>query len=196
MSTVPPASHPSREPAGLTVTACLFISLDGFVQAPETWHFPYADEQLLSVVQQQFEDADTLLLGRRTYEIFAGSWPAQGTRTPLAKRLNTMPRAVLTTTLPSTDAWPGTRLLRGGLDELATQLGGKSIGGPVVVVGSVSLVRGLLARGLLDRLELLVHPLVLGDGERLFHGVGRRDLSLLSGRCLDSGVVHLVHGCR
>jgi dihydrofolate reductase len=82
----------------------LFASLDGVMEAPEEWHFPYYDDRMTEVVAEQFGGADILLLGRATYQIFTGSWPQRGDEVPLATQINTMPKLVVSTTLTSV-AW-------------------------------------------------------------------------------------------
>ncbi|MBN6034701.1 dihydrofolate reductase family protein [Amycolatopsis sp. 195334CR] len=147
------------------IVASLFISLDGVVEAPETWQGPFFDDRMGEVTGSRFTEAGALLLGRKTYEIFAGHWPNE-TEDALAGVLNSVPKLVLSTTLTSVD-WAGSTLLN---EDAAAKLAEEKArdGGDILVSGSVSVVRWLLAEGLLDELELLVHPTVLGKGERLF----------------------------
>jgi hypothetical protein len=90
----------------------LFVLLDGVMKAPEEWHFPYYDNWMAEVVAEQIDGADILLLGRATYQIFAGSWPQRGDEVPLATRINAMPKLVVSATLTSV-AWQNTTVIAG-----------------------------------------------------------------------------------
>ncbi|MGH3704388.1 MAG: dihydrofolate reductase family protein [Agromyces sp.] len=173
-----------------TITAELFASLDLVVEAPETWHFPWVGEEMLAEVAREQGEASALLLGRSTYEVFAGSWPDRGDEVPLARRLNTMPKLVVTSTLDS-PAWHNTELV--GFDDLAAL---KTHGeGRITVAGSIRLVESLIAGGLLDELRILTHPVILGEGRRLFdtYDGPRVDLELVESRTIERGVQLTVH---
>jgi len=151
------------------ITAELFVSLDLVVEEPETWHFPWVDEAMLSEVARE-QGASTLLLGRKTYDVFASSWPVRGDDVPLATQLNAMTKVVVSDRIADAEAtWAPTTVLRPGGD-LATAISSlDELGdGRMTVAGSVGLVEQLLALGLLTELRLIVHPLVLGTGRRLF----------------------------
>ncbi|KUH40557.1 MULTISPECIES: dihydrofolate reductase family protein [Streptomyces] len=164
--------------AQLTLTA--FLSLDGVMQAPGGreedpsdgfdhggWLVPFADEDMGRFMVEVFDRADAFLLGRRTYEIFAGYWPqVTDPDDPIASRLNTLPKHVVSRTLDRVD-WHGSRLVEGDLVEAVTRLK-EGPGREVQVHGSARLAQGLIAHGLLDRLNLLVFPVFLGSGRRLF----------------------------
>jgi dihydrofolate reductase len=174
------------------VIANLFISLDGVVERPDQWHFPYFNDEMGQAVGEGMATTDTMLLGRVTYQEFAGFWPQQ--TEPPADHMNSTPKIVVSNTLTSAD-WQNSRIVRGG--ELAAELSrlkqreGKNIG----TVGSATLVRSLLRDGLLDELHLLVHPLVVGSGKRLFEGeTGKVPLELLSSKTFSTGVLYLVYG--
>ncbi|MEV0387809.1 dihydrofolate reductase family protein [Nonomuraea sp. NPDC050643] len=175
------------------IIAGLFISLDGVVEAPETWHFPYLDEEMGQAVATQMQAADALLLGRRTYEIFAAHWPKQDSaQDPMAALLNSVPKHVVSTTLTD-PAWENTTVLAGdpraALSELKRRPG-KDIG----MSGSPTLVTWLLREGLLDELNLLVHPIVLGSGRRLFEdGTGQIPLTLTRSATFGNGVLNLTY---
>jgi dihydrofolate reductase len=137
--------------------------------------------------------SDTMLLGRRTYEEFAAYWPQQPSDVPPADQMNNTPKIVVSDTLTSAD-WQNSRIVRG--DGLSAELqrlkqqDGKNIG----TVGSATLVRSLLRDGLLDELHLLVHPLVVGSGQRLFEeGIGKVPLKLLTSRAFSTGVLYLIY---
>ncbi|MDF5754495.1 dihydrofolate reductase family protein [Spongiactinospora sp. TRM90649] len=174
------------------IIAQLFVSVDGVMEAPEDWHFPYYDDQMGEVVAEQFHQADTLLLGRATYEVFAASWPQRGDEVPLAKRINAMPKLVASTTL-DTVHWHNSTLIVGDVATELTKLK-EGPGDNITISGSPTLVRSLLRENVLDELQLLVHPIVLGHGGRLFADDGRRTpLRLVDSVTFGTGVLHLTY---
>lgn len=174
------------------IVAGLFVSLDGVMEAPETWHFPYFNDEMGAAVTAQMDAADTMLLGRRTYEEFASFWPNQSNDDPLAARMNNMPKIVVSTTLDAA-TWQNSTLIRENVAEALTRLKqqpGKQIG----ITGSATLVRSLLRDRLLDELWLMVHPIVVGGGKRLFpDGCDRAPLKLVSSQTLSTGVLSLMY---
>ncbi|WP_374985042.1 dihydrofolate reductase family protein [Streptomyces fradiae] len=164
--------------ARLTLTA--FLTLDGVMQAPGGrdedrsggfdhggWLVPFADEDMGRFVTEVFDRAGAFLLGRRTYEIFASYWPrVTDLGDPIASRLNTLPKYVVSRTLAKAD-WHNTHLVGDDLAETAARLGERP-GPEVQVHGSARLAQGLIARNLPDELNLLVFPVFLGKGRRLF----------------------------
>ncbi|MER5624134.1 dihydrofolate reductase family protein [Streptosporangium amethystogenes] len=173
------------------IVAQLFVSVDGVMEAPEDWHFPYYNEQMGEVVAAQFHESDILLLGRTTYEVFAASWPQRGSEVPLAERINTMPKLVASTTL-DTVRWHNTTLLGGDVAAELTKLK-EEPGNNITISGSPTLVRSLLREGILDELQLLVHPIVLGRGRRLFDDDRQTPLRLIDSATFSTGVVHLTY---
>jgi dihydrofolate reductase len=175
------------------IVAGLFISLDGVVEAPHTWHFPYFNDEMGQAVTEQMGATDTMLLGRRTYEEFASYWPQQPNDVEPAEQMNNTPKVVVSTTLKKLD-WQNSTLISGNVAEELNRLKaqpGKNIG----ITGSGTLVRSLLRDGLLDELSLLVHPLVVGEGKRLFEsGTGRVPLKLLASKTFSTGVLWLTYG--
>jgi dihydrofolate reductase len=172
------------------ITAELFASLDLVVEEPQNWHFPWVGPEMLTEVERE-QTTDTLLLGRRTYEVFAGSWPKRSGDVPLADQLNRMKKVVVSDTIGEKDAaWSPTRVLRpnGDLAGAIASLG-EEYAGRLTVAGSISLVEQLLAAGLLAELRLIVHPVILGTGRRLFDGWtgGRVDLELAASTALGRG---------
>jgi dihydrofolate reductase len=174
------------------IVAGLFMSLDGVVEAPESWHFPYFNDELGEIVTDQMTASDTMLLGRKTYEEFAAFWPNQGDDVPLATEINGVRKLVASTTLDSVD-WQNAELIQGDVPEdlrKRKQEEGKDIS----ITGSPTLVRSLLDAGVLDELRLLVHPIVVGHGKRLFGAEGAQvPLRLVSSRTLATGVQYLVY---
>jgi dihydrofolate reductase len=173
------------------IVAGLFISLDGVIEAPQKWHFPYFNEEMGQIVGAQMAQADAMLLGRHTYEEFASHWPHQDPDEPFTEQMNSGKKYVVTTTLDTAD-WQNTTIVKdlAELGELKKQPGGE-----LGITGSAALVRSLLDAGLLDELRLLVHPIVVGTGKRLFEeGAGQIPLQLLDSRTLSTGVVYLTYG--
>jgi dihydrofolate reductase len=173
------------------IVAGLFISLDGVVEAPETWHFPYFNDEMGQIVADQIAASDTMLLGRRTYQDFAAFWPKQGDDVPLAPEINGVRKLVASTTLGSVD-WQNSELIDGDVaDDLRRRK--DEPGTDISITGSPTLVRSLLAAGVLDELRLLVHPIVVGHGKRLFGDGATVPLRLVSARSLGTGVQYLVY---
>jgi dihydrofolate reductase len=175
------------------IVAGLFISLDGVVEAPETWHFPYFNEEMGKVIEGQLAASDTMLLGRNTYQQFASFWPQQGSEVELADHMNSVPKLVVSSTLDKVE-WNNTTLVPGATAVEDLNARKRQPGRNISVVGSPTLVRTLLRDGVLDELDLLVHPIVVGSGKRLFpDGSEQQGLALVSSETFKTGVVHLVY---
>ena len=180
------------------LTAGLFISLDGVVGEPQEWHMPYFNDEMGAAVDAQLTSAVTLLLGRRTYETFAGAWPQReaegGEDAEFAKVLGDM-RKIVVTRQDLTFTWRNSERLQGDLIEAVAALKNEPGEGDIAMSGSVSVVRQLLAAGLLDELHLLVHPVAVRKGMRLFdEGEPPIPLRLISAKPFTTGVVYLVYG--
>lgn len=174
------------------IVAGLFVSLDGVIESPEQWQFPYFNDEMGQALGSSMAASDTLLLGRRTYQEFAAFWPGRGTDDPVGAYMNNTPKLVASTTLDTVE-WQNSTLLGG---DLAEELGklkqqpGKNIN----VTGSATLVRSLLRQGLLDELALLVCPIVLGRGKRLFEDVRQElPLQLVDAKTFSTGVLSLTY---
>ncbi|MFB4313912.1 dihydrofolate reductase family protein [Actinomadura sp. 21ATH] len=175
---------------GRKIVAGLFVSLDGVVEAPERWHFPYLSEEMGAAVGSMYAEADTLLLGRATYEAFAAVWPRRTGE--LADAINGIGKVVASTTLTRL-GWSDSTLIEGELVAAVKELKERP-GGTITIAGSISLVRTLLAAGLLDELRLLVHPLVVGTGRRLFpDGTAPVPLKLVRSAAFATGVLDLTY---
>jgi dihydrofolate reductase len=171
-----------------------FVSLDGVMEAPggeagyphAGWVGPYFSDELGAYKFQEQDAADVLLLGRHTYESFHGAWPQRDD--PMADKINTMRKLVVSTTLGASD-WHDTTVIADD-PEAAIRAVKDETGGPILVPGSRALVHWLLARGLVDRLNLQVFPLVLGSGRRLWPDTEQPlRFALDESRALESGVV-------
>jgi dihydrofolate reductase len=167
----------------------LFISLDGVVEAPEEWHFPYFDDEMGSAVGAMMADAGAMLLGRKTYEGFADYWPTS--TDDAAEHMNNTPKYVVSNTLTSAD-WQNSTLVNGDVYKELEELKGQP-GGNLNMTGSGTLVTSLLREGLLDELHLLVHPIVVGAGKRLFGDGPQVPLRLTGSTTFGSGVLHLTY---
>jgi dihydrofolate reductase len=172
-----------------SIKSSLFISLDGVIEAPETWHFPYFDDDMGAAVGRLMGEAEATLLGRVTYDGFAEYWPNADKDDPMTVAMNSGRKYVVSSTLTEA-TWENSTLVSGdvkaGLEELrkTTDLG---------TTGSATLVRWLLEQGLIDELHLLVHPIVVGHGQKLFTDGPTVPLKLVSSATFASGVLHLVY---
>jgi dihydrofolate reductase len=175
------------------IVAGLFISLDGVVESPDRWHFPYFNDEMGQAIQTQMDAADTMLLGRVTYQEFAGFWPQQSSaEVPMADYMNDTPKLVVSTTLESVE-WQNSTLITGNVAEELTKLKAQP-GKNISITGSATLVRSLLRDGLLDELRLLVHPIVVGRGKRLFPDEGGQTaLTLVDSKTFSTGVLSLSY---
>ena len=175
------------------IAAGLFTSLDGVVEAPDKWTGPYFNDQVGQAVGALMAANDAMLLGRVTYEGFAAAFGGQSGG--MADQMNNTPKYVVSGTLISA-GWQNSTLISGQRADVAGQIGalkqqpGRGIG----MSGSSSLVSWLLRQGLLDRLDLLVFPVVLGHGKRLFSEPGEPvPLTLTGSAAFSTGVVHLSY---
>lgn len=178
------------------ITAGLFISLDGVIEAPDQWHFPYFNDEMGAAVDATLGQADTLLIGRKTYDSFAGAWPereaAGGEDAGFAKKLGDA-RKIVVSNQQLEFTWRNSEQLQGDFVEAVTALKNEP-GGTIAMSGSPSIVRQLLAAGLLDELHLLVHPIAVRKGERLFdEGEPSVPLKLLKSETFETGVLNLVY---
>jgi dihydrofolate reductase len=170
--------------------AWLYMTIDGVVEAPEKWVMP--DARMFEEQTAEYAASDALLLGRRTYEVFAAAWPQRGSDVPNADWMNNTRKYVASTTLESPD-WQNTTVLRGDVRDSVSQLKQED-GRAITVNGSAGLVRSLLGAGLIDELRLFLHPVVVGSGERLFEEMpGRLELRLADCHSYDNGVLSLAY---
>jgi dihydrofolate reductase len=175
-----------------------FITVDGVAEDPGGseghphggWAFETVRGKGAQFKLDEARATDALLLGRRTYDGFAQAWPGQ--EGEFADKFNSIPKYVVSSTLQDPE-WNNTTVLKGDLAEAVAGLR-QGHDGDVAVHGSIQLVQALLDRGLVDELRLMVFPVVLGSGKRLFAGDGRHQpLQLAESRNVGDGVVVLTY---
>jgi dihydrofolate reductase len=167
-----------------------FLSLDGVVQDPASWVFDHPDPQQNDYKLDEVLACDALLLGRRTYEEFAGAWPQRSGQ--FADQMNGMSKHVVSTTL-SEASWSNSTVIDqdvpAAVEELKTWPGGD-----ILLVGSAQLAQSLMPHNLIDEYRLFVFPVVLGGGKRLFSDASSATvLRLMSARTLASGTTILTY---
>ncbi len=173
------------------VTAGLFISLDGVVESPEKWHFQYWSDEMGEVVGSGMSASDAMLLGRVTYQEFAAYWPTS-TDEASAAYMNNTPKYVVSTTLDKAE-WNNSTLIKGNVAEELARLK-QQPGKNIQIIGSPTLVQSLLQDDLLDELGLLLHPVVVGSGKRLFtDGGDLKRLKLVDAKTFSTGVLSLTY---
>src|SRR5262245_24177113 len=176
------------------------MTLDGVMEAPgfdehrsgrNAWAIRHADDELQAYNLSHIEDAGSILLGRTTYQIWAAFWPQMPPDDPFGSRINALPKYVVSKTLGRAE-WAGSTILRG---DVATEVAAlKERSGDVILFGSADLLAAVIGAGLVDEYRVLVYPVILGSGKRLFRDEADLEhLRLVSTRAFDSGVVLLVY---
>jgi dihydrofolate reductase len=179
------------------VISTLFISADGVAEIDPDWHFPYFDENMGRAVTEDYDTGDVLLIGRETYDSFAGAWPeretAGGEDAPMAKRLGDL-RKVVVSRQPLEFSWRNSELIQGDLVEAVTALKADPGVQGVLIPGSISVVQQLLAAGLVDEVRLLVHPVAARKGRRLFDdGDAAYHLKVSATEAYPTGVIRVIY---
>jgi len=187
-----------------------FISADGVIQDPHEWHFPFFDEGAGMYKHNELVQTGALVLGRTTYEGFAAAWPTRGEdmagklepmpddadgETFFTDRFNWLPKYVVSDSLTEADtAWNNSHILRGkGLADSLNALK-QQVGGDIVIHGSGKLINSLMPLGVIDEYRLMVHPIVVGNGQRLFpDGLGSLTLDLVDTAVYEKGIVVLTY---
>ncbi|WP_432928010.1 dihydrofolate reductase family protein [Microbispora sp. CA-135349] len=174
------------------IVASFFMSLDGVVESPDQWHFPYFSDEMGAAVGALMTESDAMMMGRVTYEAWAAYWPGKtDADDPFAGFINDIRKYVVSSTLDTVE-WQNSTLVNGDFAEEITKLKqqpGRTIG----ISGSTNLVRSLLRHNLLDELRLLVHPLVVGKGQRLFEDGLEIPMKLTSSQTFSTGVLSLAY---
>ncbi|MCC6906103.1 MAG: dihydrofolate reductase family protein [Anaerolineae bacterium] len=167
----------------------MFVSLDGVVENP-AWSMPYWNDGIAAFKQEEQDMCDTLLLGRVTYEGFAAAWP--GRTDDGADWMNGTPKLVATTTLREA-AWSNSSIIREDVQQAVRALK-QQAGKDILIYGSATLARALMVRDLIDEYRMLVYPVVVGAGSRMFEGVNAQaNLRLARSQTFSSGAVGLIY---
>jgi dihydrofolate reductase len=166
------------------IVSNFFMSLDGVVEGPDQWHMPYFNDEMGAAIGQGMATNKAFLMGRRLYEEWAAFWPNSDDE--FAEFLNGHPKYVVSSSL-QTASWTNTTIVSGAgqLREVKD-----ATDGDLVISGSATLVRSLLAEGLVDELRVLVHPIVVGHGARLFEDSTSHALELVSDDRFSTGVLN------
>jgi dihydrofolate reductase len=184
------------------LTAAEFLTLDGVMEAPGSadttlperrgWSEPYMTEEIGKIILDQMDASDALLLGRKTYQDFAAFWPSVPDEDPFGKKMNSFAKYVVSKTLNSVN-WNNSRLIRGNVAEEVSRLKAQP-GKNINIVGSGELVRSLMQNDLIDEYQLMVCPVLLGVGKRLFNeGSDKKSLRLVDTKAFDSGMLLLTY---
>ncbi|MDQ2854679.1 MAG: dihydrofolate reductase family protein [Chloroflexota bacterium] len=178
-----------------------FVTLDGVMEAPgfeehrdgrNGWALHLQSDEMQHFIRDQYASAGGFLLGRTTYQIWAAFWPTAGGDPDFTKLMNDLPKYVVSNTLREVD-WSNSTLIGSDFAERVADLK-RQPGGDIIVAGSADLVAGLMEHDLVDELQLMVFPVILGSGKHLFRdGVDLRAMRLVSTRSFSSGVVLLVY---
>ncbi len=175
------------------IVAGLAITLDGVVEAPSQRNWFLYDDEMGEKIAAGIAKSDAILLGRRTYLEFAELWPKQGSDVPMADYMNDTPKYIASTALEEPLEWKNSTLIKGDLAEELAKLK-QQPGKNIQIPGSPRLVRSLLRDGMLDELSLMVHPIVLGSGMRLFDEMTQQvRLKLVDSTTLSTGVVSVTY---
>jgi dihydrofolate reductase len=177
------------------LSAHLFYSLDGVVEAPDKWSFDTFSDEQEAAMKAAIDKEDAIILGRRTYQEWSEFWPKNTQFEPFASHINKKPKYVVTKTLKETPwgDFGNAKVLKGDLVKEITALKNQS-GKDIGTGGSPTLVRFLLQKGLLDTLTLSVYPVVVGHGNRLFpEGEGLRRLKLEDSMTTKTGAAILTY---
>ncbi len=167
-----------------------YVTLDGVMEAPEQWQFPYVSDDVAEAIKRQILEAGGILLGRITYQIFAASWPSRtNNEFGVADKLNSALKFVVSRTLEKAD-WNNSTLIKANVANEVANLKQQS-GGDIAVIGSGHLLETLMGNHLIDEYRLMVHPLVLGSGKRLFADGIQASLQLVEAKQFTSGVLLL-----
>jgi dihydrofolate reductase len=170
-----------------------FVSLDRVFEEPQKWTFQFFDEGVRKYKYDETFASDARLLGRVTYEGFAAAWPSMKDEQGFADRFNSMPKYVVSKTLDRAD-WNNSHVIGGNVREEVSRLK-EEPGQDIVIHGSGELVNSLMQEDLIDEYRLMVFPVVLGGGKRLFRdGGSKKTMRLVDTKTFDSGVMVLTYG--
>lgn len=174
------------------IVAALFISLDGVVESPDQWHFPYFNDEMGAAIGSAMNEADALMMGRVNYLEWAAYWPSQTEDNEFAALMNNRTKYVVSNTL-DTLTWSNSTLISGDIVAEITRLK-QQPGKDIAISGSGTLVQSLLHLNLLDELRLMIHPVIVGSGKRLFtESDQHKALKLVDAQTFSTGVVYATY---
>ena len=171
------------------IVANFFISLDGVVESPDQWHFQYFNDEMGEAIGGGMATTDAFLMGRVLYSEWSEYWP--GKDDDFGGFINPIPKYVISDSLTEA-TWQNTTLIRGAEAATAVRKLKEATARDISMSGSATIVRWLLANGLLDELRLLVHPIAVGRGQRLFTDV-HQPLTLVASNTFSTGVLDLTY---
>ncbi len=176
----------------MRVVATEYLSLDGVFEEPGQWSGPFFNDEAGQFKWDELQASDALLLGRKTYEGFAAAWPSMTDTGEFGEKMNSMPKYVVSSTLDKAE-WSGSRLIKGNAAEEVRKLK-QEPGQDLLLSGSAQLFNALQRENLIDLYRFMVHPIVLGKGERLFaDGNDEKPLKLTHTKAFSSGIVILEY---
>jgi dihydrofolate reductase len=173
------------------VVVTMFMTLDGVIQDPHHWSFPYWNDDIAKFKYEELFASDALLLGRVTYEGFAEAWPQRDNNDPFTNRINTLAKYVVSTTLDKAE-WNNSQIISANVLAEIKKLKQQD-GMDIAVHGSATLVQTLIEHNLVDVYRLLVYPLVLGSGLRLFQEGSKTNLKRVEQIPFSTGVVGFIY---
>ncbi|MQA08682.1 MAG: dihydrofolate reductase [Pseudonocardiaceae bacterium] len=178
------------------IVSSFFIALDGVVEQPDQWHFPYFDDEMGAAIGEGMASCAAFLMGRTMYDEWSTYWPSiaeDSEEAEIAAFFNNIRKYVISNSLTEAK-WQESTIISGDIETKVRRLKDETDGN-INMSGSAKTVRWLLAHGLVDELELMVHPIVVGKGQRLFNEqLPAVPLKLLSSKTFGSGVLHLRYG--
>jgi dihydrofolate reductase len=173
------------------IVSNFFISLDGVVESPDQWHFPYFNDEMGAAVEAATQSAAAFLMGRKLYQEWSAYWSTTGQDQDFATFINNIPKYVVSNTLQQAD-WKNTTIISGDVAPELRALKDQT-DGDLQMSGSATTARWLLANGVLDELNLLVHPIAVGHGQRLFEDTPTHRLKLTKSETFQTGVLNLTY---
>jgi dihydrofolate reductase len=176
----------------MRLVATEYLSLDGIFEEPGRWSFPFFNDEAAKFKWDELQASDALLLGRKTYEGFAAAWPTITDTGEFGEKMNSMPKYVVSSTLDKVE-WTGSKLVKGDAVAEVRKLK-QEPGHDLLLSGSGQLFQALMQENVIDLYRFMVHPVVLGQGRRLFtDGVDKRALELSESKTFGSGIIILEY---
>ncbi|MBV6450166.1 MAG: putative protein YyaP [Anaerolineales bacterium] len=174
------------------IVVSMFMALDGVTEAPNQWSFQFGSKEQQNYKYDELFACDALLLGRITYEGFAEAWPNMPGTGDYGERMNSIPKYVVSTTLQEA-AWNNSKIINNNVSEELSMLK-QQAGQDILIFGSSALVDSLMQYDLIDEYRLMIFPIVVGSGKRLFQDVSeKKSLQLIESKTFSSGVVVLSY---